>query len=553
MKRIYIALIFTIAFLSLQAQSGNSNYQREVTVEKEYTPTLLDADKLNEVPEVKSPEVPKTVAEYSNYTLDTPVVPNYQAIKAPAYFSDFATSKKRGYLDLGLGTFFNLDGDAGYQILRSEQTQWNVFASHRSSNGKVTYLQKSKYLPNYKSTTMKFNDNLLGSDFTTQLEKLKLSADMQYVYSGFNDYGFLVSSNKSMQDQENQRFKVHAGMESLKNDKLTFKANLAYTLFTHKRPIEWPTGKENRVMADVDVFTKWFGVALASKTYQYQMPNTSLVPSLYYGYVDYNTLSLKPYVQWDGAMWDAKLGVILDWQTGGIKDFLLAPNVRFNWRPADNFLLSITATGGIQDNSNYNTHLENRYINPNYRVNDSKTLYDATLGLSFSPITNLNVSLFGGYAGMQDEHFYTLLPMLPEYDDATLLKLGGKVQYDYQGFWDFKVDLQYNRWEVTDLPAAWHKPALLGNVNFGINIPNLPLRCDLNYHLEAGRKAWSVLSSKKHTIEDIHDLSLRANYTLNSTVSFFAKANNLLFQKYDIYYGYPAQNFNIIVGAGIKF
>ncbi|MDR1681811.1 MAG: hypothetical protein LBS25_00260 [Candidatus Symbiothrix sp.] len=556
MKQICIALFCIGGILAAQSQTNESNLNRELTVEKEYTPSLRDADKLNRLPEVKMPEAPKSQAEYSNYTLDCNIPPYFQAIKAKNYFTDFATSKKRGYLDLGLGTLFNFDGDAGYQILNSSTNRLSVFASRRSSNSTVHYLQADE------TGKMKINDNLFGTDFLHQWKKLKISANALYVYSGFNDYGYTPASTPPNKDRVNQRFLIHTGMESLNNNNIIFKAKLTYTLFTQKLPFadELFTGKENRVIADVDVLSnQWFGIAASIKSYQYQSREQLQIEL--FDYDDYTTLSAKPYILLEGNVWDIKLGVSFDLQAGKVKNFLFAPNVHFNWRPVDIFHLYVTATGGIQDNCNYNSRLNNRYIFPAYRIQDSKIPLDATVGLSYTPVANLGLNFFAGNTWIYNEHF--LPNMVPFYYDISLYKLGGNIKYDYQGMVDFDVQLLYNHWNILEAKElifnpsgiaaeAWNKPVFIGKAKVGVNIPHLPLRCDLNYHLETGRKTLNY-NAETEQMKNIHDLSLSANYILNPTVSFFAKVNNLLFQKYDIWYAYPAQNCNIMAGASIKF
>ena len=54
-------------------------------------------------------------------------------------------------------------------------------------------------------------------------------------------------------------------------------------------------------------------------------------------------------------------------------------------------------------------------------------------------------------------------------------------------------------------------------------------------------------------MNNINELSLTATYTLNDTFGFYAKVNNLLSQKYELYYGYPMQRLSAQVGVNINF
>ena len=41
--------------------------------------------------------------------------------------------------------------------------------------------------------------------------------------------------------------------------------------------------------------------------------------------------------------------------------------------------------------------------------------------------------------------------------------------------------------------------------------------------------------------------------TLNDTFGLYLKLNNVLFQKYELYYGYPMQSFSAMIGVNINF
>ena len=54
-------------------------------------------------------------------------------------------------------------------------------------------------------------------------------------------------------------------------------------------------------------------------------------------------------------------------------------------------------------------------------------------------------------------------------------------------------------------------------------------------------------------MDNINDLNLGAVYDINDSFSLNVKANNLFSQRYDIWYGYPAQGINIAGGFTFKF
>jgi len=77
MKTIYnvkalcvVALLGTTATISAQEDtSKKQNLEREMTLEREYDPTVQDASKVNTLPVIKEPEVKKMPIDYANFTI----------------------------------------------------------------------------------------------------------------------------------------------------------------------------------------------------------------------------------------------------------------------------------------------------------------------------------------------------------------------------------------------------------------------------------------------------------------------------------------------------
>jgi hypothetical protein len=580
------------------------NLIRELTLEREYNPILEDASKINQLPEIKEPEVPKSKVEFSNYTIPLNIPPYLHTINSSDYLTELLTSKERGYLNLGLSSILNINGDFGYQLLNTNTDYLSLHASNRFSNSNVSYLQGGK------KQQMKLNDNYGGFNFRHDFEKARFNADAKYTYSAYNYYGKAIPpiSNASSprdrdisgktRNQANNMLEVHAGILSKEQSDLYFKINATYTFFQQKYGYlaTLKGRRENRFLTDIDLHTYFnstagIGFAAYMKNYIYNVPpppassNNSefLLDNFkkYAGNYDYTTFSFNPYFTFEGDNWNSRLGASANIQIGGIKKFIIAPDIHFNWKPTDKSLLYLLLTGGIKDNSNYASYYENRYVDPFFRLYDSKSPLDAVWGVKFSVISNLSIDLFTGYKFVNDEHFYitNFAPtdlseniilcrqrLVPQYMKAQTFKLGGIFKYVYQDIFDLSLKLTYYKWNVEKLSdnindydyysdfksIAWNKSRFETDLNLDFQIPVIPLQLDLLYHGEFGRKAllpYNVITDMK----DIHDLSFKGTYSIGKTFSVYMAMNNLLFQKYDFWYGYPAQNFNLMGGIGVKF
>ena len=112
MKKIaFIAGMGLLSVSALQAQQ-DSTLNRTVVVENLYNPTVMDASKINVLPKVEEPTVPKTNIDYA--TSIRPVsVWNYQAMQ-PIVREWQPDAAYRGYLRAGYGNNGNVDARLGY-------------------------------------------------------------------------------------------------------------------------------------------------------------------------------------------------------------------------------------------------------------------------------------------------------------------------------------------------------------------------------------------------------------------------------------------------------
>jgi hypothetical protein len=597
MKPIFLTILALGGFLSLQAQNTSRNdslLNREMTLEREYSPTVRDAVKLGQLPELREPQAPKTNVEFSNYATPYDVQSKLFHLSPHPYLTNLNYSKHKGYLTGGISSFIDINGDIGYQILNTDKDRLNLFFSHRSSNCDISYLQD--ILVEDETYKFKINDNWGGLNYLHDFGDVKLSADAKYTYSAFNYYGLSVPLyNYSATEPEpntvfdkntnqiNGLFETHFGLSSDKADQLNYKFNIGYTYFQQKygHKIDEGGSKENRILIDGNInqmvnSTTRLGLSASIKTYScsdtvFRANNDSLT--------NYWTYSLNPYAYFEDGNWNLLLGVNLTAEVSGRKKNIVTPAIRFNYYPSNRFMFYLLAGGGRKDNSQYNLFYENRYIDPSIRVMDSRSPLDATAGVKFTPLSTMSVGIFGGYKMIKDEHFFvpnygpnvptnSSLPVLagnwitPVYRDANIIKLGADFNYAYQNIFELGIKGTYYQWTIHRdnylddgiLREAWNKPNFEANVNAAYRLPMVPLRFDLSYLGAYGRKTLeNPDSSGIFKMKDIHDLNLKGTYSFTNNFSAYLSLNNLLFSKYDLWYGYPAQGFNIMGGLSVLF
>jgi hypothetical protein len=592
-------LLVWICALPVQAQktaAKDTLLNREMTLEKEYNPTIEPAAKINQLPELREPQAPKSRVEFSNYSTVYEAQQGLTSLIPKSMLTDLNTSKYAGYASLRLSSILDVDGDIAYQILNTNRDYLDVYFSHRSSNSKHPSLQ----IPT-ESQKFFMNDNWGGFNFSHDFDKAKLSADLKYTYSAFNYSGLTVANLGQIMsssawpyppvyeildytNQANNMLEAHAGIFSDTPNELNYKVNLQYTYFKQKYLVQTsiPGVRENRVIIDWDLHnnynsTSGFGLSGFYKTYKYGSEEFRT-----YGNDDimtYSVLSLNPYYYVESDNLNLTLGLKADFELGGKKKNVVSPHIRFNYNPSETFTFYALALGGRNDNSNYDLFYENRYVYPLQRVLDSRTYLDGTAGLRYLPVSNISLDVFAGYKITKDEHFFDVLYGSPNKDESTggtfmgvnygtanVTKLGAQLNYTLQDLFGINVKGTFYHWDVTGIYTdidgnetkqdmeAWHKPRFELGTNVYFHTPNIPLRIDLDFKGLFGRKAYEPFSGEPYfNMKDVYDLSIKTSYAITPFFSAYLSTNNLLFQKYDIWYGYPAQKFNIMGGISVMF
>jgi len=602
MKPIFLTIFALCSLLPLRAQNttrADSLMNREMMLEREYNPTTRDAVKLGQLPELREPQAPKSSVEFSNYASPFNVQSRLIALAPQSYLTRLNYSKYKGYLTGGISSLLDINGDLGYQILNSDKDRLNLFFSHRSSRSNISYLQDVTDSEGDEKQPFKINDNWGGLNYQHDFGEIKFTADAKYTNSAFNYYGlsipdyrcyFSSSSNylefepmpnnnfDKKTNQINNMFEAHIGVSSEKDSEFNYKINAGYTNFRQKygNTINKSGSRENRFLIDGDISqpvnsTVRLGLSGAIKTYSYSDETFRFMNN---SMTNYWTYSLNPYLYWENNNVNLTLGAKFTGEVEGRKKIIVSPTVRFNYYPSNRSMFYILADGGRKDNSQYNLFYENRYVDPLIRIMDSRSPLDATAGIKFMPLSTLSVDIFGGYKITQDEHFFyprtgaknfdPSTPMLagnwitPVYDDANTLKFGADLKYAFQDILELNLKGTYYKWMMSDVDDmlhnnAWNKPDFEINLNTACRLPMLPLRFDLSYLGAYGRVAgyqWLYDSVK---MKDIHDLSIKGTYSITPNFSAYLSFNNLLFSKYDFWWGYPAQGFNIMGGLSILF
>jgi len=591
MKTIYsIKTLCIVALLGcfniVNAQEENP-LNREMTLEREYDPAVQDANKVNTLPVVKEPEIRRIPIDYAAFTIAGTPDKEISLLPSGKVMTDILYNKRRGYLNLAGGTYMNLNGDLGYHILSTDKDQLNIFVSHRSTNGKVKYIQD---VPDGEDDKVKakINETIGGVNFRHAFDKATMKLGAKYGYSAFNYYGYPIASPPSSvlpdwkkvdrdTKQANQQIQINAGVASNSDEPISYLLDIDYTNFSQKygdsKEADGLTEHTVGILFDLNAgFSGNQKIGLGGKLnyLAYSIPSDL---TFYGGAFDNHLVAtLSPYYRVEGDNWNIKLGANAMFVTGEFSKVFVSPNITADIQVAEKTVLYLNAGGEAQANSMNDMAQRNRYIAPYGWAKTSRTWLDAIVGIKSGVAPGFWFNVFGGYKITDDDCFfmqstYNQHPVndlgfsnysVPNHYDSKRFIAGIELKYAYQKLFDVSLKGIYNNWDISSdddgyytEPKAFGRPEM--ELTAGLDIrPIDKVTVGLDYYLATGRYAntYGVFNEK---MNNINELNITGSYAFNDTFGAYVKLNNVLFQKYEYIYGYPMQRFSAMVGVNINF
>ena len=550
-KKIVIASMGMCAFLATYAQQQDTTLVRTVVVENQYNPTVMDASKINVLPKVEEPTVPKAHIDYANSV--RPVASWANQSMNPIVRDWTPDAAYRGYLRAGYGNNGNVDARLGYLWDISKKDRLNVEASLDGWNGDVTDR-------NGEDWTSRLYNTRLGLDYRHAFKKMDLMLGGAYHSQVFNYmnpqyyYGDLSRSVENPSRRQHQTMaNAHLGIASTDKDApIQFMGEVGMNLFKQKYPTNIAEGSENNFYLKGDVWKPFndqrFGLAWDFNTYSYSMDDMKGTTSL----------ELNPYYGYENDDWRIRLGAHVDWWSGIDDEVNFSPDVNVEYIFSDSYVLYAKAGGGRENKSlmelteftPYWT-LSHPYILPTYMS------LDAAIGLKASPINGLWFNLTGGYQIREDDLFWKLVDGSGSYlgfeqGKSKVAYGSAELKYDYKDLFDLGLKATYYHWkgdkmEGLDQYAEERLLALKSEMELNAEVGFKPVQ---GLRINAG---YEYVKRAEEIYDPISNLYVGADYALMKNLSIFAKANNLLNKEYVRADAYPAQKLNFLAGLSLQF
>jgi hypothetical protein len=531
--------------VSLQAQNHakDTTMNRTVVVEQQYNPDIMDAQKVNVLPEVKELTSTPNEVEYDRNTAPATVLPG---TAMAAYAGEEKQSPaKQGYLRLGYGNIGNVDVEGNYLFNLTSKDKLNASLGVQGWDGKVYDSSSSG------KWDSRFYRTKAGIDYVHQFNALDFNVAGNFGLSNFNfmPYSFL----------ERQRFTsgdVRFGVKS--TGSLPMRFNLETGLYLYSRGHNEYTSNRDDSFNETIVRTK--GDLTGDVADSQQIGVAFEMNNLFYYNDEFDnrtTLLLKPYYELsEEDAWKLHLGVNVDLGAGYGKKFHVSPDVRAEYIFSESYVLYAGATGGRILNDYRRLEQLNPYGGLTSQNSDSYEQLNVFLGFKMSPAAGFWLNLYGGYQQVNDDLFEELCnidesrPYAPfvDFDQAKTRNsyAGLQINYDYKNLFSFMAKGEYHDWSSDNPSALIYKPKLRLDIQAGVHpIPEL----GINLGYEFIKRGVGIV----YNIDDINNLNLSATYDLFKNISIYARFSNLLNKKSGYYALAPVPGINYVGGVVFSF
>ncbi len=520
--------------------------ERNVTVEREFTPVIQEADKIQTKPDVYNPVVKKQPVSYTsgfNKPLD---IQNDFSFLPYADMNFTQPRLERGFLRGGVGVWNSLV-DFKYRMSDKNDVFFDVAIDHKGLWGNKTLSETGLDIAFEKLFS---NASLF---FSVGADNTLFNYYGRYYDNSQNTYDFTGMPSDSALYGRFWDVDTRIGVRSLPMANVDFLVQTGYETFNAQAGMT-----EHRI--HTQAFVEWelrnsrFGVATNVQNVFYAVQDTALSAK------SYHLWNLEPYYMYEGDLFRLHAGVNFDFSFGKGAVFYPSPNVDFELRLAPQWLAFYGGViGEYKVNTLETTMQENRYLYPQVHLLDTLNTYTPAsgfLGFKIKPHDNLQINAYAKYAYTFDQYYYVFdtngAGMFSTIKANTAcFKVGASLSYHYQDRVNLLLDGAFNYWQAEGQAHAWDKP--LWEIHASVYVKatdKLTFYTD-NYF---NGKRFSLLSDGETAVlKPVCDVNLGVTYAFSRWFSAFVKLNNLIHNRYELFYGYQVQGINFLAGVAWAF
>lgn len=559
-----LSLLFFTLSIPLLGQQGDDDddpLTEQIVTVGEWKPQIEAVEKLKVEPGMIDTTPPKPDLDYSripvHYDTDFHVEPIEAArlrVKEPI------DRLRKGYVRLGIGTFTTPIGDAYFSSDRDRDHQYSAHIFHRSSEGGVKNNDFADWSRN-------------GVDLRGKWPRRNGSfqAELGYERNVRHHYGLPVDADTMdvIQNEDiRQRFHDIRGelnweRQGTDSNETDHDIGLEVHHFSSLEDAsEFHADLDGRFDRFVEDEHLRLDAGVDHNSYQHQGRSESQEG----GSIDNTLIRLNPNIVSQGDGWRVKVGLELVSDIGNSASFHFYPMADAHYVLFDGIFIPYAGIRGGKERNNLRTLAGmNPHIHSSQKLLNTNERYELYGGIRGSLSSTLNFDLRASKRSFED------LPLLVNdtnfsrmnrfdviYDSGEKIELRGDLSY-YQGE-RLKLNLSgvYRDFRSLDETAAWHRSIFEASLQGWYDIQDkFTVSAKVRYNAPRKAKALEEIPGETDRrigdayiieLDQYVDANLGIEYRYTKDISAFLNFNNILGSRYQRWYRYPVQGFQVLGG-----
>lgn len=548
-----LAFIFTTNLLvGNKAVAQETSLKKEVMVVRPYEPSISDAFKINQLPKIEdtirvTPNFTYSIVQRPAVTAFTP-----SPISAARMMAEPLKDLSKGYIKLGMGNAVLPVAEVYFMSKRNPDFMYGAWVQYRSKIGKVK-LENSKKVDASSSTA---DIQIFGKRmFANKI----LQGDLGYSNNARTYYGYNILDSLTSPTSDKQRVnRVNANLNfnTSRKDSAHFNYN-ALASFEHLG--DKFDMQENRItgLGGLNKYLKQeqLGVDISfthySRSSQFDMQKNSI-------------LNISPWIHFFGKQWRAVAGLYMVYDANsGINNTFIYPRAMLSYDVVSHYVIPYIEFGGYLEENSYSKLIrENPWITPGISAWNTTHKLVMTGGVKGKFSAKVSYNVQASYSIVDSLYFYTNISINPanplynrfnlDFDNVELTKILGELTIAPSERFSVLIHTEYFSYKMNELAHPWHKPDYNTYAELRYNLRD---KIYTSIQLFAVGKRW-VLSPDGVSpvrLKGYVDANLGFDYNFNNRLYAFLNLNNITSSRYQEWYLYPVQGFNLQAGLSYKF
>ncbi|MBV1888532.1 MAG: TonB-dependent receptor [Urechidicola sp.] len=569
-KLLIIALsLVTTATIVAQERVKDTLNTDEIIIVKPYTPTISDAFKIKDNPQIENENIQKDSVSYTFFSV--PVASTFTPTKgkAQSVVREPLDRIYENFVAVGFGNYTTPYLEAFLHSSSTRSNDFGAFIKHLSSNGGIKDILVDD----------NFSDSHL-SLFYKQFERdYNWEANLGAQHQIYNWYGLPEGITYdpiflNTIDPKQTYLNIFGGGSFIfeegifKGGKVRidhFSDNYSSSEIQAKitPEIEFPISSELIDLPfDIEFLTGSFKQNYLTDTdVKYSFLNLGASPSLEI-LRDKLTVNLgaRVYYSFD-----------LERQTN---TFYAYPNVTASYKLIEETLIGYAGiTGDLQQHSFREFVNDNPFISPTLNILPTDQQYNAFLGAKGKLSSKVGYNFKASYQNEKNKALYVQNPSMTDgitnpmyafqsgnsfglvYDNVKTLSLFAEVDVYASKELKFGGNIEYNNISTDVQAKAWYTPTLKASAFANYNAKKWYVGADLYFTGEQFDfvQNFGEINGMITTLDPYVDLNFNGGYVFTDRLTAFGRVNNVLGINYDKYANYKVQGIQVLAGIIYKF